>query len=376
MKIALVHDYLKDFGGAERVLLELSSMYPSAPIYTAFYTKNSPAGEVFKDKKIKESLYAPVLKRWRLYSPLRFLLPWIWGSLDLSDYDIVITSCSNYIARGFRVGDKTKIIAYCHTPPRFLYGLKTGYDWKKNFFVRVYGSVVAHFLRIFDFESAQEVGHWIANSENVKARIQKFYRKDSIVIYPPINTAELEKASRNIDKEDYYLIVARLVGSKGLEESIEAANKLKIKLKVVGDAQGFTSVANRLKKIGEENVEFVGRVSDEILWQMYAKAKGFIALARDEDFGMTVVEAQAAGVPVIAFNGGGFKESVLDGKTGILIDDTDVNTIEKAIKKFEKTKWDKKVIINNAERFSTERFRKEIKKYINNVVQKTTSSQI
>lgn len=361
MKIALVHDYLKDLGGAERVLLTLSEMYPDVPIYTAFFDKNAPAYEVFKNKKIIESPLAPILKPWRLFSPLRFLLPIIWASLDLSKYDLVITSTSNYIARGFRVGKNTKVIAYCHTPPRFLYGLKTGFDWKKNIFTKFYGYVVAYFLRIYDRWTASKINHWIVNSKNVRERVKKFYHKDSVVIYPPVEVEKLIKASNNVKKEKYFLIVARLVGSKGLEEAIKAANELQIPLKVVGDAEGFTSVANRLKEIGNKNVEFLGRVSDEELWKLYAKAKGFIALARDEDFGITVVEAQAAGVPVIAFNGGGFKESVVDGKTGILISDTNVTTIKKVIRQFNQMKWNIKILQENAKKFSKERFIKEWK---------------
>ena len=368
MKIALVHDYLKDFGGAERVLMVLSEMYPDAPIYTAFLSKNSPAGKAFKDKKIVESPFAWLIRPWRLYSPLRFLLPWIWGSIDLSGYDLVITSCSNYIARGFKVGKDTKVVAYCHTPPRFLYGLKTGFDWKKHWAVRFYGNVVAHFLRIYDFETAQKIDHWVANSKNVAARIQKFYRKDSTVIYPPVEVDSLGKAASGVEKEDYFLIVARLVGSKGLEEAISAANDLKISLKVVGDAEGFTSVSGRLKELGGGSVEFLGRVPDSQLWGLYAKAKGFIALAHDEDFGMTVVEAQAAGTPVIAYNGGGFKESVVGGKTGVFVESTDKLAIEKAMRKFEKTKWSRKVIMNNAKKFSKDRFKNEVKNYISSVL--------
>lgn len=378
MKVALVHDYLKDFGGAERVLIELSSLYPDAPIYTAFFTKGSPAWEKFRDKDVRQSSFAPIIKIWRLYSPLRFLLPQIWGSIDLSDYDLVITSCSNYIARGFKTGKNTKVVAYCHTPPRFLYGFKTGFDWKKYWFIRVYGHIMAHFLRIFDWESAQKIDSWIANSENVKARIAKFYRKTATVIYPPVEVEKLSSAAKSVKKQDYFLIVARLVGSKGLEEAIKAANDLNIPLKVVGDAQGFTSVADRLQKMGNANVEFLGRVSDEKLWKLYAGAKGFIALARDEDFGMTVVEAQAAGTPVVAFNGGGFRESIVDptlqkasrGKvaTGILINDTDSKTLEKALKKFEKIKWDKSAIMNHANKFGKERFRREIRQIVNEVV--------
>jgi len=364
MKTALVHDYIKDFGGAERVLKTLTEIYPEAPIYTAFRVKNSPAGKVFKDKKIVESPLAPIIRPWRLYSPLRFLLPWIWGKMDLSQYDLVITSTSNYIARGFKVGKNTKVIAYCHTPPRFLYGYDIGFNLQKYWVVRVYAAVIAHFLRVFDFDSAQKIDHWIANSENVKRRIEKFYRKDSTVIYPPINVTEIIKASTNIKKEDYFFIASRLVGTKGIDHAIEAAVKLGFKLKIAGGTAGYINHQKHFEKLGKGKVEFLGRVSDKELWKLYAKAKGFIALARDEDFGMTVVEAQAAGTPVIAFNGGGFKESVIDGKTGILIDKTDEKTLEQAIKRFEKTSWNKKVLQNNAKKFSKERFIKEIKEYI------------
>ncbi len=366
-KIALVHDYIKDAGGAERVLKTLSDMYPTAPIYTAFRVVGSEADKMFDGKTIHESTFAPLIRRWRLYSPLRFLLPWIWGSIDLSKYDLVITSCSNYVARGFKTSAKTTVVAYCHTPPRFLYGFKTGIDWQKNVLIRIYGNIISHFIRIFDFNSAQTIQHWIANSENVAQRIKKFYRKDSTVIYPPVNVEDIIQMGKTVQKKDYFLITSRLVGSKGLVEAIQAANKLSMKLKISGKADGFTSVEKQLRALGKENVEFLGRVPDTALWKLYSEAKGFIALARDEDFGMTVVEAQAAGTPVIAFNGGGFKESVIDGKTGILIDATDEKTIEKALTRFNTIKWNKKTIQTNALKFSKAQFEKEIKTYISKI---------
>ena len=314
MKIALVHDYIKDAGGAERVLKSISEIYPQAQIYTAFRIKGSQADQMFTGKKIVESPLAFILRPWRLYSPLRFLIPLIWGSIDLSKYDLVITSTSNYIARGFKVSPKTKVVAYCHTPPRFLYGFKTGIDWRKNVFIRIYGELIAHFLRFFDHSSAQKINYWIANSNNVRDRIWKFYRKESTVIYPPINVKEIISANKNTKKKDFFLIASRLVGTKGIMEAIEASNKLNVPLKIIGKADGFTSVEDTLKAKGGSSVTFLGRVSDHELWKYYGEARGFIALARDEDFGMTVVEAQAAGTPVIAFNGGGFKESVIDGK--------------------------------------------------------------
>lgn len=368
MKVALVHDYLKDFGGAERVLKTLSEMYPDAPIYTAFYIKDSTAGKEFKGKKIIESLFAPLIKYFNLYSPLRFLLPWIWGCMDLSNYDLVITSSSNYIARGFKTGLNTKVICYCHTPPRFLYGFKTG-DLQKLWPVEIYAKFITPNIKRFDKESARKIKYWVANSKNVQKRIEKFYGKKSIVIYPPCGLSHsfFKNASQ------YFLIVSRLVGTKGLFEAIQAANELGFKLKIVGESSGILSIQERLKDISKDNVHFLGRVSDERLAGLYANAKGFIALARDEDFGMTVVEAQAAGTPVIAFNGGGFKESVIDGKTGILIEDTDVADIKKAIEKLNRTNWNKKLIQNNARRFSKERFEKEMIKFVRKVTNARTS---
>lgn len=352
-KVALVHDYIKEFGGAERVLKVLTEMYPDAPIYTAFKIDKSDAGRVFADRNIVESKLGWLIKHWRLYSPLRFLLPWIWGSMDLSSYDLVITSCSGYIARGFKVGKKTKVVAYCHTPPRFLYGYETSIDMQKYLPVRIYALIVNHFLRVFDFKSAQKVDKWIVNSENVKRRVEKFYRKEAEVIYPPVEVGKLIELSKDSKKEEYFLIVSRLVGAKGLEQAATAAKKLNFRLKIAGGSAGYSLVEDRLKKIG---AELLGRVSEEELVELYSRAKGFIALARNEDFGMTVVEAMAAGTPVIAFNGGGFRETVVEGKTGIFIDDTDEKSIEEALKKFNKTKWNRSRIQEWATKFDKKKF--------------------
>lgn len=358
MKIALVHDYIKEFGGAERVLRVLADTFPKAPIYTSFRVKGSSCDKEFSDRKIIESRWAFLIKRWNLYSPLRFLLPLIWRSIDLSDYDLVITSCSSYIARGFKVGPKTKVLAYCHTPPRFLYGYETSINLQKYFLVRVYAVVVNHFLRIFDLWSAQKVDSWVVNSRNIQLRVEKFYRKQSTIIYPPVEVEKIKRYSEGVKKENYFLIVSRLVGAKGLVEAARAAVHLGFELKIVGEAVGFSGVKEELRNMG---VELRGRVTDDKLFELYSKARGFIALARDEDFGMTVVEAQAAGTPVIAFNGGGFKETVVEGVTGILVNKTDIKTLEEAMKKFEKIEWKRKELVKNAERFSKEEFVRKIK---------------
>ena len=206
-KIALVHDYIKEFGGAERVLRVLADMYPEAPIYTAFKVEGSSCEKEFRDRKIIESKPALLIKYFNLYSPLRFLIPLIWGTMDLSEYDLVITSCSSYIARGFKVASKTKVVAYCHTPPRFLYGYETSINLQRYWPVKVYSVVVNHFLRLFDLMSAQRVDKWIVNSENVQRRVKKFYRKDSEVIYPPVEVEEIYEKTRRLSKENFFLIV-------------------------------------------------------------------------------------------------------------------------------------------------------------------------
>lgn len=390
-RVALVHDYLREMGGAERVLKVLSDIYPDAPIFTAFADKRSGVYQLFKERKIIESKLGKLLSIWKLYSPLRFLIPFVWGSFDLSEYDVVITSASWYITRGFRIGKKTIVICYCHTPPRNLYGYQTsikwhGLEWKKFPPAQIYANIVNHFLRMYDFKVAQKpdrtkkkiiggVDRFIANSRNVSERISKFYRRDSVVIYPPIDVATIIERTKGFKKENYFLIVSRIADSKGLEEASLAVKKMNIHLKIVGKGLGFSDLESNLQKLSGKNIEMLGAVSDELLWEFYAKAKGFIALARNEDFGMTVVEAQAAGTPVIAFNGGGFKESVIDGVTGILINppsheasegrgDTDEKTLREAIEKFNKIKWDRKKLQENAKRFSKERFIKDIRKCI------------
>ncbi|KKU69702.1 MAG: Glycosyl transferase group 1 [Candidatus Amesbacteria bacterium GW2011_GWA1_47_20] len=163
MRVALVHDYLNEYGGAERVLEALAEMWPEAPIYTAFAVPNSSAVKAFGGKKIITSWFQNIPLYNKLYSPLRFFIPWIWESFNLSEYDLVITSASWYITKG--LGKKE--ICYCHTPPRWLYGYETSIAWKKYWPVRIYATIVGHFLRMYDFSQAQKVGVFVANSKNV-----------------------------------------------------------------------------------------------------------------------------------------------------------------------------------------------------------------
>lgn len=361
MKIALVHDYLNEAGGAERVLRVLAEMYPEAPIYTAFI-KNGTARAMFMDRELHESAWGWILKIGRSYSYLRFLLPWIWGSIDLSSYDLVITSTSGgYIARGFRVSEKTRVVAYCHTPPKWLYGYETPTGAANKWWGKLFNYVFGPPLRYFDYVSAQRVNTWIANSMEVAARIKKFYRREAIVVYPPVEL--MAQSKKEEDKRgDYYLLVTRVTGAKGVVEAIEAAKQGRLKLKLVGEV-----VERRLRKTIEmagEGVVYLGRVADVELGELYARARGFIALARDEDFGMTVVEAMQCGTPVLALNSGGYKETVKPGM-GILIDDANIESVLKGVARMEKMKWNYKKIREWGDGFSRARFEKEIGKVVN-----------
>ncbi|HUD09225.1 MAG TPA: glycosyltransferase [Patescibacteria group bacterium] len=369
MKVALVHDYIKEYGGAERVLEVLCELFPQAPIYTAFCARNSQAYKHFKDKQIITSWvqFIPFFKS-KLYSPLRFLTPLIWGSFNLSQYDLVVSSSSWYIAKGFKKkNDRFKEICYCHTPPRWLYGYSTSVNFQKYWLVKVYALIIGHFLRLYDFKQAQKVDYFIANSKEVQSRIKKFYRRNATVIYPPVSLPLSNPKSeiRNPKSEnDYYFIVSRIVGAKGLDLAVDAALKMGFKLKIAGSPAGYYFEHDKLVKKSQNKVEFLGQVSDEELVKLYKGAKGFLALSQDEDFGITPVESMLCGTPVIAFNGGGYKETVIDGKTGVLFNDYSVDGLIKAVKKFESLKFSSADCITQAEKFSKERFKKEIKEFI------------
>lgn len=379
MKVALVHDYLGEFGGAERVLEALCEIFPEAPIYTAFYRKGS-AYERFKDRKIITSWAQNVpFFATKLHSPLRFLAPPIWNSFDFSGFDVIVSSSSWYVTKGFKksitgsksttstTGWKPIEVCYCHTPPRYLYGYPTSVEWQKYWPVRVYALFVNHFMRVYDYEAAQRVDYFVANSKEVQGRIKKFYRRESKVIYPPVELPEIP----NVKKGDYFLVVSRIVGGKGLKLAVQAANKLNIRLKVIGQPAGYASVYKQMKENAGKNVEFLGYVSDLELVKLYAGARAFLALATDEDFGMTPVEAMLCGTPVIAYRGGGYLETVIDGKTGVFFNEARIGSLGLAINKFIELEkngvFDHNYIQKYAQKFGKSRFKREILHYIKQI---------
>ncbi|MDO8570367.1 MAG: glycosyltransferase [Candidatus Daviesbacteria bacterium] len=379
MKVALAHDYLREYGGAERVLETIHEMFPDAPVYTAYYNPESLGvnAKRFASWNIKTSWMQKVPFANKLISPFRIFAPFMFETFDFSEYDLVISSSSAvYFAKAVLTKPHTLHLSYIHTPPRFLYGYTTSFNYKKNPITHILGEIVNHILRIYDFNVSQRPDILMANSKNVQARIKKFYRRDSVIIYPPVNLKEFvipAKAgiygslvkpgmtnSRMTDKE-YFLSLNRLVRGKGTEIAVEACTKLNLPLKVVGmgpELVPLRSVAQNY--VGCKNIEFLGNVSDEERVKLYAGAKALIVASEDEDFGITPVEAQAAGTPVIALKAGGFLETVVAGKTGEFFSEPNAENLMEVLKDFDPQKYNPEDCRKQAEKFSEERFKKEL----------------
>lgn len=358
MKVALIHDYLKEYGGAERVLEALREIFPEAPVYVAYFNADElgPHGERIKKWDIRTSWFQKFPFAGSLVSPFRVFAPMMFESFDLSEYDLVISSCNTYFAKAVITKPEALHLSYIHTPPRYLYGYTTSFNYKKNPLTRILGELANHFLRIYDFETSQRPDILIANSKNIQERIKKFYRRDSVVIYPPV---ELGRSVKREDSRKYFLSVGRLVRGKGMDIIVEACTKLNLPLKVVGAGPELDS----LRKKAGKNIEFLGMVSDSELPKLYSGAKATISASEDEDFGIVPVESMAAGTPVIAPASGGFLETVINDKTGTLYGGSGVVTADglaETLQKFDPSKFKAEDCRKQAEKFSKMRFKKEV----------------
>ena len=423
MRVALVHDYIKEYGGAERVLEVLHEIWPDAPVYTTIFLPEflGPHKVRFKNWKIKTSFLQALPFKSKLISPIRIIAPFVFRSFDFSKFDVVIVSATGAYSpnmirttinnQQLTINKKTVHICYCHTPPRYLYGYATAREWKNNLVFRIFGELANHFLRLVDYKSSQNVDFFIANSKNVADRIKKFYRKDSIVIYPPVDVAwqphlsddarqsvpKSSKVSRSLSERryqrlkskqsktassfsssenelprSYYLAGGRLARPKHVDLIVETFAKLNLPLKIFG--KGFAGYELDLKlkvKSQKSKVEFVGEVSDEEKLELMKNAKAFIFASEDEDFWITPVEAMSVGTPVIAYRSGGVLESVVEGKTGIFFDELSVESLGKAIKQFNSlpagrqgSKINSDECVAQAQKFSKERFKREIKEFV------------
>jgi glycosyltransferase involved in cell wall biosynthesis len=356
MKIALVHDFLTQDGGAEKVLQVFTEMYPEAPIYMLFYDKNK-VSTIFQNKNIITSFLQKIPFSHKSYQWFLPLMPIATEQLDLSDYDVVLSSTSAFM-KGVITSDNATHVCYCHTPTRYLW--TDTHDYIKNLpyngLIKFFIPFLLHKLRIWDLLATKRVDHFVANSHTVEKRISKYYKRESTVIYPPV---ECEKFKITQLKGDFYLCGARLVPYKKIDLVIEAFNKTGKKLKVFGTGPEM----NYLKKLAGDSVEILGKVSDTELIELYAQAKAFIH-PQEEDFGITPVESMASGTPVIAYGVGGATETVIHKKTGYLFNKQTPDALVHAIDEFEKLQFNPQAIRQHALNFDKKKFKAELHQLI------------
>ncbi len=366
MKVALVHDYLKEYGGAERVLESLHELYPDAPVYTSVYLPEflGPHRSRFENWDIRTSFAQVLPFKAKLISPLRLISPLLFKQFDFSEYDVIITSATGAYFPNSLHKKKAKLFCYCHTPPRYLYGYATAREWKKNSVINAVASVANHFLRIVDVTSSRNVDQYIANSKEVAGRIKKFYRQEAVVIYPPVDISTQQLATSNQKKREYYLTGGRLARAKHVDLIIKACTELHVPLKVFG--KDFAGYGEELRRVAGETVEFLGEVTDDEKRELMAGAKAFLFAAEDEDFGIIPVEAMSQGTPVIAYKSGGVKETVVDKKTGLFFNELTVESLMNSIMKFEHMKIKAVDCAMQAKKFSQKSFQEQMEYLLRN----------
>ncbi len=355
MRIALAHDYLNQYGGAERVLESFCELFPDAPIYTLFYDEEKTLGR-FKNKKIITSFLNNkfVINHHRLFIPLMPLAASLM-KVD-NDFDVVLSSSAGF-GKGIRVGKSTIHVAYCHTPLRYAWEYYKYFNWPT--YLKILSAPAFWYLRKWDKWVGRKPQKLIANSKYIADKIKNYWSKEAEVIFPPVDTEKF-CIKPKVQKGDYFLAVGRLMHYKKFDLIIHAFNKLNLPLFVVGNGPELEN----LKKITKSSkIEFLTSVTDDQLINMYNGAQAFI-FPQVEDFGLVAAEAQACGTPVIALNQGGGKEIVSDGETGILFNNQNVDELVMAVKRFQISNFDKKLIRESALRFSKNKFKKNILKAV------------
>ncbi len=356
MRLALVHDWLNQIGGAEDVLEQLVSMYPRAPIYTSMYAPDlmPPAYRDWPIRTAWMDKLPGIHTHHQRYLPL---YPLAWSQLDLSAYDVVLSNKSGF-CHGVRAGADTLHICYCLTPTRYIWELEH-YLARERFSaaVRLAARVVARLYRRWDYAAAQRVGHFIAISTEVQRRIRRYYHRESVIIYPPVEVAERFTPSAQVD--DYFLVVSRLVPYKRIDLAVQACSRLGLPLLVAGSGRDRA----RLEAMAGPSVQFLGYVPDEDLPDLFARARAFIFPGL-EDFGITPVQAQAAGRPVIAYRGGGALDTVVEGKTGAFFTEQTVEALMAALQAFDPADYDPQTVRAHAMQFDAAHFRRALSEYV------------
>jgi glycosyltransferase involved in cell wall biosynthesis len=374
MRVALVHEWLTNMAGSERVILALHELYPDAPIYTSVYVPEEFPELARADVRTSFLQRVPGAKtKHQAFSLLRTVA---FERFDLSDYDVVISS-SHAEAKGVITRPEALHICYCYTPVRYYWSGYHHYLENPRFgllnpIVKLAMPYMTNYLRLWDRLAADRVDRFVAISAHVARRIDKYYRRDADVIFPPVTTARLEKSD---SRGDYFLMVGRIIPYKRADIVVDAFNQLGLPLKIAGTGPDMES----MQKISASNIEFLGRVSDSQLSELYG---GCIALVfpQEEDFGIVPLEAMAAGKPVIAYRAGGALETVIEGETGVFFDHQDVESLKQAVSAFDADRFKPERCREQALKFDVEIFKKEFKRFVDEAWseyqerQKSTSS--
>jgi glycosyltransferase involved in cell wall biosynthesis len=362
MKVALVYDRVNKFGGAERVLLSLNKLFPDAPIFTSVYNEKT-ASWAKKFSNIHTSFLQsfPFAKgNHELFAPL---MPLAFELFTFDEYDLVI-SITSEAAKGIRTKPHTVHICYCLTPTRYLW---SGYeDYFPTPLFRIFTYPMVFYLKWWDKVSAYRPDAIVSISQEVKKRVKDYYDiVSTYVIYPPANLPEEKdtKEGRLPETSDYFLIVSRLVPYKRIDLAIKACNNLGIPLKIIGTG----SQKKELQKMAGSTIEFLGSLTDAEVVRYYKQSRGFLFPGK-EDFGITIIEAQQYGKPVLAYRGGGALETIVEGKTGMFFDKQTINSFQEALQKFIKKRYNPDTCRKQAEKFREERFLAEFKQMVEKVV--------
>ena len=364
LKVAIVADWLTGTGGAERVVLELHKMFPEAPIYTSQYNKNSKVwygGEWFQDADVRTLWLQRLPKSLKKFLPL--LRAWAFARLDLSEYDLVISS-SGAEAKAVKTGPHTLHICYCHSPTHYYWARYDEYLEKPGFgkldwLARLGLKLFVGPLRRWDKHAGQNPDVMVANSTHTQAMIQKYYKRESTVIFPPVDTDRFRPVGPSEPRQGF-VTAGRQTPYKRIDLAVAACTELKVPLVVIGNGPDH----KYLEKIAGRNVTFLTSVTDEDIVRHFQTALGFIFPTNVEDFGVTAVEAMAAGTPVIAYGKGGPLDYVVPGKTGLLFEKQSVQSLVEALTTFNPERFDNASIMAEAQKFSAKAFRKNLETFI------------
>lgn len=352
--MAIVCDWLTNLGGAEKVIMSFHRLFPDAPIYTTLYDKQRAKG--FENATIYTSFLQRIPLAKKKHPLFLAGMPMAVESFNLNDYDVVISS-SHSVAKGVITKPHTLHVSYCHTPMRYAWEPWELEHRLQSFPRFLHNSIKKkiHKIRLWDRLTADRVDYFMANSSYIARRIEKYYRRPSTVIHPPVDVDQFQLGT----PKDYFLMVGRLISYKRFDLVIEAFNQLGKPLKIIGEGGDMT----KLKKMAKKNVEFLGRVSDEKLRTLYSECQALI-FPQVEDFGIAPVECMASGRPVIAYQEGGANDSIVEKKTGLFFSEQSVESLLQAIKAFETMSWNSKAIKDHSHKFSEERFHQEIQSFI------------